>query len=138
MANIFDNESAENPVVLVRQTLAVKPNDEGEIMVSFTTNKGKGSGAQALPYNEFRDAIAVLTDAAKNGISERREDENLPASEVIRRTISVEDGYVSFRVKNGKGAKPARISVDQFAEVVSLLSGTVDAVEKAGSKLAKK
>lgn len=138
MSNIFENDSVENPVVLVRQTLAVKPNDEGQIMVSFTTNKGKGSGAQVLPASEFRDAIAVLADAAKNGISERKEDENLPASEVIRRTIQVEDGFVSFRVKGGKGAKPARISLDHFAEVIALLAGTVDAVERAGNKLAKK
>jgi hypothetical protein len=135
MSAIFATESTENPVTLIKQTLAVKPNDDGEIMVTFTTNKGKGSGAQVLPYAEFRAAVAVLMDAAKNGVPEITEDENLPASEVVRRTLAVEDGVISFRVKSGKGAKPARISVDDFAAVTDLLASTVDAVESAGKSL---
>lgn len=138
MSAIFATESTENPVTLIRQTLSVKPNDDGEIMVTFTTNKGKGSGAQVMPYTEFRKAIEVLQEAANNGIPEITEDDNLPASEVIRRTLSLEDGVISFRVKSGKGAKPARVSVDDFAAVVQLLSTTVDAVESAGRSLSKK
>lgn len=138
MSAIFATESTENPVTLVKQTLSVKPNDDGEIMVTFTTNKGKGSGAQVMPYTEFRKAIEVLQEAANNGIPEITEDDNLPASEVIRRTLSLEDGVISFRVKSGKGAKPARVSVDDFAAVVQLLSTTVDAVESAGRSLSKK
>jgi len=137
MASIFATESSENPVTLIRQTLSVKPNDDGEIMASFTTNKGKGSGAQVMPFTEFREAVAVLVDAAKNGIPEVTEEDNLPAAEVIRRTISLEDGVISFRVKNGKGAKPARIPLASFEEVVNLLSSTIDAVEAAGKKLSK-
>lgn len=135
MSAIFATESTENPVTLIKQTLSVKPNDDGEIMVTFTTNRGKGSGAQVLPYAEFRAAVAVLAEAAKNGVPEIAEDENLPASEVIRRTLSVDDGIISFRVKSGKGAKPARISVDDFAAVADLLASTVDAVESAGKSL---
>lgn len=138
MSAIFATESTENPVTLIRQTLSVKPNDDGEIMVTFTTNKGKGSGAQVMPYTEFRKAVDVLQEAANNGIPEITEDDNLPASEVIRRTLSLEDGVISFRVKSGKGAKPARVSVDDFAAVVQLLSTTVDAVESAGRSLSKK
>lgn len=138
MSNIFASESTENPVTLIRQTLSVKPNEDGQIMVSFTTNRGKGSGAQTMPYAEFRAAVAVLTEAATNGIPEIAEDENLPAHEVVRRTLAVEDGTVSFRVKSGKGAKPARISLDDFRAVADLLSSTIDAVESAGKSLTKK
>jgi hypothetical protein len=138
MSSIFASETSENPVTLIRQTLAVKPNDDGQIIASFTTNKGKGSGAQILPYAEFRSAVAVLADAAKNGIPEVAEDDSIPADEMIRRTIQIEDGIVSFRVKSGKGSKPARIAVADFQAVVDLLSSTVDAVEAAGKKLTKK
>ena len=138
MSAIFATESAENPLTLIKQTLAVKPDEDGNIMVTFTTNKGKGSGAQVLPFAQFREAVAVLTDAAKNGIPEIAEDESLPASEVIRRTISIEDGVVSFRVKSGKGAKPARISFDDFQSVASLLQSAVEQVETAGKALDKK
>jgi len=43
---------------------------------------------------------------------------------------------VSFRVRSGKGAKPARIPADVFAEVIELLSGTVGAVQSAGASVA--
>jgi len=138
MSSIFANESSENPVTLIKQTLKVAPNDDGHVMASFVTNKGKGSGTQVLPFAEFRSAVAVLVAAAKDGVPEIAEDENIPADEMIRRTLQIEDGIVSFRVKSGKGSKPARISVDDFAAVVELLAGTVEAVEAAGKKLTKK
>ena len=137
MSSIFQNDSAENPITLVRQTLKVLPNDAGEVVATFTTNKGKGSGAQVLPFAEYREAVAVLVDAATNGISELAEDESLPAAEVIRRTLSLEDGVVSFRVKSGKGAKPARLSLADFKAVAELLNSTVEAVETAGKALTK-
>lgn len=138
MSSIFANESSENPVTLIKQTLKVKPDDDGVVIATFTTNKGKGSGAQVLPYAEFRSAVAVLVDAAKNGVPEIEEDDNIPADEMIRRTLRIEDGIVSFRVKSGKGAKPARVPLADFQAVVDLLASTVDAVEAAGKKLAKK
>jgi len=138
MSAIFAAESTDNPVALIKQTLSVKPDDDGKIMVTFTTNRGKGSGAQVMPYTEFREAVSVLINAAKNGIPEIAEDDNLPASEVVRRTLTLDDGTISFRVKSGKGAKPARISLDDFQAVVDLLSSTVDAVESAGKSLSKK
>ena len=137
MSSIFVNDSAENPVTLVRQTLKVLPSDSGEVVATFTVNKGKGSGSQVLPFAQYRDAVAVLVDAATNGIPEVTEEENLPAAEVIRRTLSVEDGVVSFRVKSGKGAKPARLSLADFKAVAELLSTTVEAVESAGKALTK-
>ena len=138
MSSIFANESSENPITLIKQTLRVKPDDDGVVIATFTTNKGKGSGAQVLPYAEFRAAVAVLVDAAKNGVPEIEEDDNIPADEMIRRTLRIEDGIVSFRVKSGKGAKPARVPLADFQAVVDLLASTVDAVEAAGKKLAKK
>jgi hypothetical protein len=137
MSNIFHNDSSENPLTLIRQTLKVLPDDDGQVVATFTTNRGKGSGAQVLPFAQFREAVQVLKEAASNGIPEIPEQENLPAAEVIRRTIQIEDGMVSFRVKSGKGAKPARISVADFQQVVELLASTVDAVESAGKSLTK-
>ena len=136
MMNIFDTPS-DSTIALVKSTTAVAPDQNGNIMVSFTTNKGKGSGAQVLPYTEFRDAVTVLVDAATNGIPEITEDENIPAAEMVRRTLRVEDGIVSFRVKGGKGAKPARIALEDFAAVCALLQSGIDGVEEMGASLAK-
>lgn len=137
MSNIFATEASENPVTLIRQTLSVKADDDGVVVASFTANRGKGSGSQVIPFHQYREVVEVLTEAATNGIPEIAEEENLPAAEVIRRTLRIEDNIVSFRTKSGKGAKPARISLDDFKAVVELLSTTVDAVEAAGKKLQK-
>ena len=39
MSNIFNSESSENPLTLIRQTLKVQPNDDGQVVVTFTTAK---------------------------------------------------------------------------------------------------
>ena len=134
MSSIFDNDNAENPIVLVKATLKVTPNDNGVIVAQFVTNKGKGSGMQIMPFEEYRAAIGVLVDAATNGIPEFTEEGNIPADEMVRRTLTVEDGIVSFRVKSGKGAKPARIPMEHFKAVVELLAGACNKVDAAGAK----
>ena len=40
-----------------------------------------------------------------------------------------------FRVRSGKGAKPAKVSMTEFAEVTELLRDTVEAVEAAAERL---
>lgn len=135
MQSIFTNEHSESPAAILRKTMSVSLGDDGTPMVSFAVNKGKGSGRQSMPVSEFADYVGALEDTLRAGISEESE-EALSAADMVRRTIRQEEGIVSFRVRGGKGAKPAKLPVDSFSEVVDLLSSTVDAVEAAGSKLA--
>ena len=133
--SIFHSESDESPCTVVKQTMSVSLNDDGEAVVSFATNRGKGSGAQTMPVGEFREYVETLSDIAANGIPEEAE-EQISAAESVRRTIAMKDGIVSFRVRSGKGAKPAKVPSSDLGDVVSLLASTVDAVEKAGKSLA--
>ena len=136
--SIFITESDENVCKVVKQTMGVGKDEAGQTVVSFATNRGKGSGAQIIPAGEYPEVVGLLRNYADNGFPEGvAEDENLPAAEVIRRTVSIEDGIVSFRTRNGKGAKPTKIPLDQFAEMVELLEGTAGAIAKAAAKLAK-
>ena len=134
MQSIFTNEHSESPAAILRKTMSVSLGDDGTPMVSFAVNRGKGSGRQSMPVSEFADYVGALEDTLQAGISEESE-EALSAADMVRRTIRQDEGIVSFRVRGGKGAKPAKLPVDSFAEVVDLLSSTVDAVEAAGSKL---
>jgi len=134
MQSIFTSEHSESPAAILRKTMSVSLGDDGTPMVSFAVNRGKGSGRQSLPVSEFADYVGALEDALEAGISEES-DEALSAADMVRRTIRQDDGIVSFRVRGGKGAKPAKLPVDSFSEVVDLLVSTVDAVEDAGSKL---
>jgi hypothetical protein len=135
MQSIFTSEHSESPAAILRKTMSVSLGDDGTPMVSFAVNRGKGSGRQSLPVSEFADYVGALEDALQAGISEES-DEALSAADMVRRTIRQDEGIVSFRVRGGKGAKPAKLPVDSFSEVVDLLASTVDAVEEAGSKLA--
>lgn len=132
--NIFSSDHNESPAQVIRQTMSVSIDDDGTPMVSFATNRGKGSGAQVLPVEQYRDYVMALEGFAQNGIPEAQ-DENLSAAETVRRTIQLDDGQISFRVRSGKGAKPAKLGAGDFQEVVELLRSTVEAVENAGAKL---
>ena len=134
MQNIFGSQDA-GAVATIRQTMSVSLDDDGTPIVSFAMNRGKGSGAQSMPIAEFEDYILALEEVAANGIPEKATAES--AAEVVRASIQSKDGVVSFRVRNDKGSKPAKVSVEDFAEVVDLLRGTLDAVEAAGEKLSK-
>jgi hypothetical protein len=132
--NIFDTDTAQTAVQVIRETMSVSLED-GIPMVSFATNKGKGSGAQVMPVAEFREYVDTLEHFASIGV-ERVELDNLSPAETVRQTIRQDDGVISFRVRSGKGSKPAKVSADEFSEVTGLLRSTLEAVENAATKLA--
>ena len=134
MQSIFANEADESPIATIKQTMSVSLNDDGTAVVSFATNRGKGSGAQTMPVSEFRDYVAALQEVAENGIPEQ-EEQHYTAAQMVQRTITNKDGVISFRVRDGKGSKPAKVPSAALSDVVSLLQGTVEAVEKAGKSL---
>jgi hypothetical protein len=135
MANIFNTEHDESPLTVIRQTMSVSLTDEGAPVVSFATNKGKGSGAQTMPIDQFADYVSVLEGYVADGIPEGTPEENLTAAESVQRTIKSSDGVISFRVRSGKGSKPAKLPAADFAETVKLLRSTVAAVVQAGESL---
>ena len=132
--NIFSIDSNESPLQVIRQTMSVAVDKNGTPSVTFATNRGKGSGSQTIPVADYEEVVNTLQEYADAGIA-GREDKVLSPAETVRSTICYEDGMISFRVRSGKGSKPAKIPVDQFNQVCSLLSDTVSAVEDAGSKL---
>jgi len=134
MANIFIDETTEDVVDTIKQTMSVKMDDDGTPSVSFATNRGKGSGAQALPVDEFDEYVAALEEVVENGIQEIPDCDLSPA-EMVRDTIRNIDGVITFRVRSGKGSKPAKIPADRFSEVVGLLRSTVKLVETAADSL---
>ena len=134
MQSIFASEADESPLTTIKQTMSVSLNDDGTAVVSFATNRGKGSGAQTMPVSEFRDYVAALQEIAENGIPEQ-EEQHYTAAQMVQRTIANKDGVISFRVRDGKGSKPAKVPSDALSDVVSLLQSTVEAVEKAGESL---
>ena len=131
---IFGSENTESPIQVVRSTMSVSLDESGTPVVSFATNRGKGTGAQVIPVAQFREAVECLQGYVETGFESEASEPSV--TDTIRSTISCEDGLVSFRVRSGKGAKPARIPADTFSEVISLLSSTVAAVESAGASVA--
>jgi hypothetical protein len=134
MQSIFENQQEESAIAIVRRTMQVFLADDGTPMVSFATNKGKGSGAQSMPVSEFREYVGTLRSIASEGIPEEDSVER-SAAEMVRHTIKQDNGIISFRISSGKGSKPAKVASEEFSEVVELLQGTVDAVEDAASSI---
>jgi hypothetical protein len=134
MQSIFSNEHNESPVAILRQTMSVSLNDDGIPVVSFAVNRGKGTGSQVVPVAEFAEYVSALEGILESGIPDEA-DEDISAAEMVRRTIRQDEGVISFRVRGGKGAKPAKVTADDFAEVVELLRSTVDPVEAASDAL---
>jgi len=134
--NIFANDHSESPAQVIRQTMSVSLDDDGTPLISFAMNRGKGSGAQSMPVSEYREYVETLSEYSDNGIPEGVEPEQLSAAETVRRTIRNEDGEISFRVRSGKGSKPAKLPASDFGEVVDLLRSTLEAVTAAGERLA--
>ena len=132
--SLFNDEKTESSVQIIRETMNVSLDDSGTPIVSFATNRGKGSGAQSMAVSDFADYIEALEEVASNGIEERAEDALSPA-DTVRRTIANIDGVIHFRVRSGKGAKPAKVSMTEFTEVTELLRDTVEAVEAAAERL---
>ena len=132
--SLFNDDKNTSAVQTIRETMSVSLED-GIPMVSFAMNRGKGSGSQTMAVSEFRDYVDTLSDLADNGIDDIPTADLSPA-ETVRATISMgDDNIISFRVRSGKGAKPAKVAASEFAEVTELLSGTLDAVEAAASRL---
>ena len=100
MANIFVDETTEDVVDTIKQTMSVSADEDGDISVSFATNRGKGSGAQKLSVDEFDEYVAALEEVVDNGIQEIPEDDLSPA-EMVRDTIRNVDGMITFRVRGG-------------------------------------
>jgi len=134
--SLFNDEKDATAVQTIRETMSVSLDDDGTPIVSFATNRGKGSGAQSMPVADFAAYVEALEEVAANGIEERA-DEHLSPADTVRQTIQNTDGVISFRVRSGKGAKPAKVDASEFSEVCSLLSDTLEAVEAAAEKLAE-
>ena len=127
--SIFNTAKAEDPVTVLRETLAVVQGDDGQIFVAFTTNRGKGSGLQYVKADELPALLAEFRQVAEKGIPER--DANASAIDVFHRTITNEDGTLSFRLTDGKGAKPARVNASDFMKVVQVLEKALPAIQSA-------
>ena len=134
--SLFNDEKDASAVQTIRETMSVSLDDDGAPVVSFAMNRGKGSGAQSMAVADYAEYVATLSHYASNGIDEIPTEDLSPA-ETVRSTIALDDsGTISFRVKSGKGAKPAKVAADEFGEVTELLRSTLGAVEAAAEKLA--
>ncbi len=116
--------------------------------VIFSTNKGKGTGAQVIPLAEFSDYVAALRKHVDAGFDAAEAPKPYyTASEMVDRTIGLdaprdEDGKVvgdpdtvAWRVASGKGAKPAKVPLTAFSEIVDILESRVDKVREVIASL---
>jgi len=143
--------SSNLPCKIVRGTIRViskvvpvpDGGKEERLCVTFSTKRGKGNGAQVVLVEEFADFVHALRDASNDGFETAETVKAYrPASEVAMDTLSLsgptdDDGNptgdadtVNFRVRGGKGAKPARIPLADVDSVISYLEGRIPKLEQ--------
>ena len=134
--SIFGGPKTLSTAQIVANNFDVVYDDEsGEICVKIAFNKGKGTGAQMVPVDEYRDYVNAIGELADSGIPEAEED-NWTAAETVSRTARMDsDGRVCFRVKGGKGAKPAKIPASELSEIHALLDSVMDRVDSAAESM---
>lgn len=120
-------------VDVIRRTIEVSDTDDGDVVVSFHTARGRGTSPVTLSVSDFDSVVDALSHYSDNGIN--RSDETRSPTDMIHETISVDDGVVSFRTRSGRGSRPTRIPVEEFAAVVSLLSETRTGVHEAADEI---
>jgi hypothetical protein len=86
----------------------------GELVFAFSANSERGAGGQVIPVSEVAAVIEYLNDVAANGIPDA--DGGVLAT--VRNSIKIEDGFISFRTTDGQGAKPMKIALGAFSQVV--------------------
>ena len=60
--SIFNNSRVLSATEIVKETLSFIIDEKGNLAVSFATNKGKGTGAQVVPVEQFSEYIDALTE----------------------------------------------------------------------------
>lgn len=115
MAHLF-NTPTDSVINNIKSSIRI---EDGA--VHFTVNTGKGSGEQAIFIGDFLPVVEALQGFVDSGHFYRREDAS--PVDTIKRTIAhdPETDMISFRLTNGKGAKPIKVAVGDFAPVVQFL-----------------
>lgn len=126
--HLFNNEAKKSLLNNIKESIRI---EGGE--VHFRVNTGKGSGEQGIPLDQFRPVVEALKGYVDAGVGGPSTAES--PVETLKRTIGYDDdGAISFRLTNGKGSKPVKVSPADFAPVVSLLEACLIQIEKLSQK----
>jgi len=115
--------AALSVAALVRQSMEiVRPEGSDNLYFRFRGSEGKGTGAQLCRPSDLDNLLSVMQEYLDNG-PPSEEEGAVPAETMFRRTFEVhDDGAVTFRLSNGKGAKPIKLAnISLLGELVDTL-----------------
>jgi len=94
---------------IVRKSMELARIESGELVLTFRGSEGKGTGAQVCKVTDAQPLLAIMTHYAENG-APSEEEGAVPADVMFSRTFAThDDGTITFRLGNGKGAKPVKL-----------------------------
>jgi hypothetical protein len=106
-------------IEFIRRTIEIYTSQNGEVAITFSTDNGRETSPVVLTPDQYDDFVDALSFYATSGINSDKEQKS-PA-EMVRQTIQLEDGIITFRTSGKSDLKPARIPEYEFAAVVALL-----------------
>ena len=118
---------SRSTAAIVAESMAPGMDEHGKIWIVFRGSEGKGTGEQHVPMTEMLDLIYAVSEIVEDGAPEEGQ---LTAAEMFRRTFALRDApegkdgqYCTFRMNDGKGAKPVTIPYDDLGKFyVALLN----------------
>lgn len=131
--SIFGAPKATNALDVLRETLTLDL-VEREKVVSFATERGRGTASMEVPIGDFAEVCETIAILA-NTKSEEEDLSSLSPAEMIRRTWKVSEGEVSFRIKSGRGNRSIKVPIDQIHDVAEFLVNAIEPIENASAKL---
>ncbi len=119
IATLNTNTPSKSSADIVQESIGAGMDAAGGIWLVFRGSEGKGTGQQQVRGSELAELIDAVRDTVENGIND--DEENLSAAEMFRRTFALREApegktgqYCTFRLNNGKGAKPVTIPFDEL------------------------
>ena len=114
---------------IVAESMAPGMDDKGNIWIVFRGSEGKGTGEQHVPMTEMLDLVNAVADIAEYGAPKEGQ---LSAAEMFRRTFALRDApegkeglYCTFRMNDGKGAKPVTIPYADLGKFLDALKSNL-------------
>lgn len=115
-------------VDIMDRTLAVETDDDGTQWYTFKTSDKSKARTSRVPVEHFEAFVGLVT-------AYDPEAERSPA-EVVRRTLAIEDGVVSFKASDKANTRAVRVSTGDFPDLARFVRDLCAAIPAQIAKYA--
>ena len=110
----------------VNDSRDIEVDEDGNIQLTFKSEKGTGKGVNRVPFQRLEEYIEVMEAFIANPPEEVVRDADIIS--VVENTAKLNDGVVSHSWEYGKGKKPLRILQSDLPAYVEMLKANHEVI----------